>query len=188
MTEKLMQMRFIASALLASFLGMAVAGSARTLGGLLFLVAIALSVAGTRDTLPPRTGAGEKGPDRFAGLGALISIAAVSLFGHKVTANSAETLDALSLIVAPTAGLATVWWAGHTFYRDRLRWVPTMIGMGWVFIIGVALLIAGWQSNRGLARFETVAAGVGCVLAFTLCASGLLGAVSRARAGQSTSA
>lgn len=185
---KLVQMRFIVAALASSFLGMALAGSARTIGGLLFLLALVLSVLGARDKLPPRTGAGNRGPDRFAGLGALVAIGSVSLFGHKVTANSKETLDALSLIVAPTAGLATVWWAGHTFYRDRLRWVPTMVGMGWVFIMGVALLIAGWQSNRGLSRFETVAAGVGCMLAFALCASGLIGAVSRARQTPTTSA
>ncbi len=186
MMVKLVQMRFIAGALVSSFVGMAVAGSSRGFGGLLFLLAIGLCVLAARDTLPPRTGAGNRGPDRFAGLGALMALGSVSLFGHKVTANSAETLDALSLIVAPTAGLATVWWAGHTFYRDRLRWMPTVIGMGWVFIMAVALLIAGWQSNRGLARIETVAAGVGCMLAFTLCASGLIGAVSQARAGLSS--
>lgn len=182
MMVKLVQMKFVAAALVSSFLGMALAGSSRSLGGVLFLVAVFLCVLGARDKLPPRTGAGSRGPDRFAGLGALVAIASVSLFGHKVTANSSETLEALSLIVAPTAGLATMWWAGHTFYNDRLRWVPTMIGMGWVAIIGIALMVAGWQSNRGLARFETVAAGVGCTLAFTLCASGLIGAVSQARA------
>ncbi len=173
--------RIVLAALGCSFFAMLIANVTRPLAAILFAAAVAFCAAAT-----PRTIESVVGPDRLAALAAHVAMASVAIFGVTVALNTEVSLDALSIVVAPTSGLATVWWIGHTHYRDRLRWVPTLVGAGWIFVLGIALTVATFAADNLAAAAGTLLAGLGSLMAFCLIVAGVIGGISRARSRRSS--
>lgn len=122
---------------------MALSSTSITVGRLLFAAAVVLAAIGGW-----KTNRSMLGPDRLAAVGATLALAGAAVYGaSEITFVESEQWEGLSFFVAPTSGLATVWWLGHTRFTDRARWVVSLIGAGWTFIAGLVFAIYAVQSR-----------------------------------------